>query len=139
MSRPKMRPSDFFNHRNLIFLSLLLVLAVWPRVFSDSLLAQTGAANPVLGASYVCTPTGVAAFDTRVHVRCSAAAPGGIYFFAVSTNDSGRASRYLSVFTTAKVTGKNITIYYNTTDLSGAAWGCSNADCRNIWGAEVAN
>ena len=87
---------------------------------------------------FTCVPTGIAAFNNRVHVRCSPAAPGGITYFAVCTaSDSASASRFLSVFTTAKVTSKNIVIFYTPSDTSGAACGCAAADCRVIWGAEV--
>jgi hypothetical protein len=86
---------------------------------------------------FTCTPLGVAAFTSRVHVRCSAAAPGGIVYFAVSTADSASSSRFLSVFTTAKVMGKNLGIYYTASDTSGNAWGCNASDCRIAWGAEV--
>ena len=54
-----------------------------------------------------------------------------------STKDSALASRFLSVFTTAKVTGKNIDIFYTQTDLSGADCGCATTDCRGVGGAEV--
>ena len=88
---------------------------------------------------FTCTPTGVAAFTSRVHVRCSPAAPGNISYFAVcTTNDSATASRFLSVFTTAKVTGKNLDIFYTASDTtSGTACGCAAGDCRLAWGAEV--
>jgi len=87
---------------------------------------------------FSCSPTGVAAFTERVHVRCSPADPNGIAYFAVCTaNDSANASRFLSIFTTAKVTGKNVGIYYTLSDPNGTSCGCSTADCRAIWGAEV--
>ena len=100
--------------------------------------ASTPAVAPATPTDYhTCTPIGVATFTSRVHVRCSTAAPGGIYWFAVSTADSGSASRFLSVFMTAKVTGKNLGIFYTASDTSGNAWGCSASDCRVAWGAEV--
>ena len=85
-----------------------------------------------------CTPASVATFTNRVHVRCSPAAPGGIsYFAACTTTDSASASRFLSVFTTAKVTAKNLGIYYTASDTSGTACGCASSDCRLLTGAEV--
>jgi hypothetical protein len=87
---------------------------------------------------FACTPTGVAAFTNRVHVRCSPAAPNNISYFAVcSASDSATASRFLSVFTTAKATGKNLDIFYTPSDTSGTACGCAAGDCRVLWGAEV--
>ncbi len=88
--------------------------------------------------SFTCTPTAVAAFSTRVHVRCSPAAPGSIAYFAVcTTSDPANAARFLSIFTTAKVTGKNLVIFYTPSDTSGTACGCSAVDCRLTYGAEV--
>ena len=141
MLKQKVCRSASVSRVGIIGLSLmvLLSLSLWPGLFVRPLQAQSVRENPVLGDEtyFTCTPIGVASFNNRVHVRCSAAAPGGIYWFAVSTTDSGRASRFLSIFTTAKVTGKNLGIWYNSTDLSGGAWGCNNSDCRNISGAEV--
>ena len=58
-----------------------------------------------------------------------------IYWFAYPTSDSGNASRILSLFETAKATSSTITFYFDTNDLSGAAYGCLNTDCRAIWAA----
>ncbi|MCL5996451.1 MAG: hypothetical protein M1546_10425 [Chloroflexi bacterium] len=91
-------------------------------------------------ATFTCTPAAVAVFTERVHVRCSTgAAPGNaIFYFAYcSQQDSALASRFLSTFTTAKVTGKNVIIFYSQNDLSGANCGCSTSDCRVLTGAEV--
>ena len=88
--------------------------------------------------TFTCTPSGVASFSNRVHVRCSNLAPGNIRYFAVcSAPDAAAASRYLSTFTTGFVMGKNIVIYYTPSDTSGTACGCGTSDCRVIWGAEV--
>ena len=80
-----------------------------------------------------CTPVQVMTFPERVHVRC-AAAVGGISFFAVSTKDAAYAARVLSVISTAQVAGRTLTILYDPADLSGAAIGCQNTDCRLILG-----
>ncbi|NTU63664.1 MAG: hypothetical protein HGB05_09740 [Chloroflexi bacterium] len=86
---------------------------------------------------FTCTPAGVAAFTNRVHVRCSPAAPNSISYFAYCSSDSATASRFLSVFTTAKATGKQLDIFYTPGDLSGTNCGCNQNDCRVLWGAEV--
>lgn len=41
----------------------------------------------------------------------------------------------LSLFETAKATGATVTFYFDTADLSGAAYGCLTTDCRAIWAA----
>lgn len=85
-------------------------------------------------AVFTCAVTESGVFYNRVHVRCSNTPGGGIYWFAVSNSDSGLASRYLSLFTTAVATGKSINIFYDPA-ASGAAWGCNLSDCRPISGA----
>lgn len=90
--------------------------------------------------TFTCTPAAVATFTDRVHVRCTTGAPPGnaIFYFAYcSANDSALASRFLSTFTTAKVTAKNLVIFYTQSDLSGASCGCSTSDCRALTGAEI--
>jgi len=115
---------------------ILVAAALLPRVVAESR-ASAQASSAALD-TYTCTPVGVAVFTNRVHVRCSAPAPpGGIYWFAVSTADSASASRFLSIFTTAMVTGKNVRIWYSPSDLSGGDFGCLTSDCRKATGAEV--
>ena len=87
---------------------------------------------------FICTPNQVGTFYNRVHVRCVPSAPNNIAYFAVcSTTNSAFSARALSVFTTAKVTAKNLAIYYSPSDTSGTACGCASADCRVISGVEV--
>lgn len=87
---------------------------------------------------FTCTPFAVAAFETRVHVRCTQPYNTTIYYFAYcATKDSATASRMLSVFTTAKATGKDLFVYFTPSDTSGTACGCATADCRVVTGAEV--
>ncbi len=38
-------------------------------------------------ATYICTPSYIGAFSNRVHVRCTIAAPNGIYYFAAPTSE----------------------------------------------------
>lgn len=87
-------------------------------------------------AVYACTPSYVGEFINRVHVRCSVAAPGGIYYFATPTSDSKHAARVLSVLLTAKAMGKNLQIYYSPT-ASGASYNCLYSDCRPITYVEI--
>jgi hypothetical protein len=87
---------------------------------------------------YDCIPFNVGVFSNRVHVRCTVAAPGGVYYFAAPTSDSKYAARVLSLMLTAKATGKTVRFYYNPSD-SGASYGCSYSDCRPFWGIEVLN
>lgn len=86
--------------------------------------------------TFICTPVGVAVFDQRVHVRCLTAAPGGIVYFAVSTSDSKKAARFLSVMLSAKAQGKNLAVYYDPNVL-GTAFGCGSFDCRPASGMEI--
>lgn len=106
---------------------------------------QAKAADPIMpvelspdspDAIFTCSPSYVGEFDNRVHVRCSTAAPGAIYYFATPTSDSKRAARVLSVFLTAKALGKNLRMYYNP-NSSGSSFGCGYSDCRPIDYVEI--
>jgi hypothetical protein len=134
MNIPQIASKKMIQIGLLFFLTLLIVLSASTSSGNDAM-----AAGPSSTTDYFnCTPTGVAAFIDRVHVRCSPAAPGNIMYFAYcSRSDSALASRFLSIFTTAKVTGKNLDIFYDPNDDSGTACGCSTSDCQVIWGAEV--
>jgi len=81
---------------------------------------------------YQCVPANVAVFETRVHVKCTASAPGGIQYFAKSTADADEAARVLSLLSIAKVTGRTLDIRYDPADTSGATIGCQTNDCRLI-------
>ena len=107
-------------------------------VFSGFIAASAGFVSDAFGAVYTCVPRYVGAFPSRVHVLCTAPAAGGISYFAVCTEgNSATASRALSAFTTAKVTGKSLQIYYTSADTSGTACGCLASDCRLASGVEV--
>lgn len=88
-------------------------------------------------AFHACTPHSVAIYNGRIHVRCTSPAAGGvlyddIWYFVVSTADSRKAARNLSMMMTAQVSGKTLGITFSWTDLSGAAIGCQIDDCRLI-------
>lgn len=80
-----------------------------------------------------CVPAEVAVFvkSPRIHVKC-ASPTNGILFFAVGTTDVALAQRVLTIMTEALVAKKALSIVYDSTDLSGSAIGCLNADCRLI-------
>ena len=88
--------------------------------------------------TYVCTPSYIGAFSNRVHVLCTVAAPGGIFYFATPTSDSKNAARVLSIMLTAKSLGKNLQIYYDSAG-DGSAYGCQTNDCRPINAIEMTN
>jgi hypothetical protein len=77
-----------------------------------------------------CTPTNVAAYTSRIHVKCAVAAPGGIWYFAASTANAAHAARLLSVLSTAHAAGRTLDILYEPSDTSGASIGCDPSDCR---------
>jgi|GEM_PF-2940226 len=80
-----------------------------------------------------CVPAEVAVFvkAPRIHVKC-ASPTNGILYFATGTADAATAQRVLTVLTSALVSGKALSIVYDPSDLSGAAIGCLNTDCRLI-------
>ena len=114
-------------------LSLIFFVSFFPNLPGlPHVLAGTAYALEV----HTCTPDGVMAADNRIHVRCANAAPGGIYFFAYPTSDSPKASRILSILSTALASGRTLTITYDPSDTSGADFGCAAGDCRTIISVE---
>jgi hypothetical protein len=94
-------------------------------------------ANAATTDVFVCTPVTVASFASRVAVYCNPP-DGALSFFAVCTHpDLAWAARALSLMTTAKVAGKNLNIYFDPADTSGASCGCQTGDCRAITAVEV--
>jgi hypothetical protein len=92
---------------------------------------------PVLAEFFSCTAQGVAVFPgSRIHVRCNPATNSGIAFFALSVANPD-ASRVLSLATTAVAARRPLGITFDPNDMSGAAIGCLNADCRLIQWVEL--
>lgn len=92
--------------------------------------------TPTFAASFMCTPTEVAVFKSRIHTRCSSAAKDGttnIWFWAVSTSDAQHANRFLSTASSALISGRKILFAYNSGDTSGKSFGCLAKDCRVPW------
>lgn len=86
--------------------------------------------------SAICTPTGVATFSARIHIRC-AQSFSGIVFFAYKSSDSPGAARYMSMGTSALISGRNVRIFYDPADKSGTSIGCQANDCRLLRGLEI--
>lgn len=129
-----------FSSNRLLVLMLLLIAAAG--VFVAGRLSASfvhAAAVPTsTQATFVCTPYDAGVWIQRVHVRCTQTVTIGtdvISWWSYPTSDSAGASRFLSLFETAKATGTTLTLYYDPADLSGSAFGCGNTDCRRIWGA----
>jgi len=144
----------FLTHENLrLGVEILLVIAVVALVFTSShpTRAEDGGGPDNPQASYYwyrCDTSAtahVAVFNNRIHINCPAttAVNGGpaltnIYWFAFpSSPDSALASRYLSIFETAVISGKNIWLQLDPLDTSGSSYGCSITDCRQISAAEL--
>ena len=84
----------------------------------------------------ICTPKGVATFSNRIHIRC-AQSFSGVFFFAYGSKDSAGAARYMSMATSALISGRNVRIFYDPADQSGASIGCQTSDCRLLRGLEI--
>jgi hypothetical protein len=97
------------------------------------------AAAPDAGVTWTCNPDLVVSANVRVVAHCASGyvidPSTTIHWFAYPTKDSANASRMLSLFETAKATDATVTFYFDTTDLSGGAYGCQVTDCRAIWAA----
>jgi hypothetical protein len=129
------------RHISRIWLALLILLTLVEGIAAVKLLRSrlALAAEPTAGVTFTCSPNLVVSANVRVVAHCASGyvinGTTTIYWFAYPTRDSGNASRMLSLFETAKATGSTVTFYFDTNDLSGAAYGCLNTDCRAIWAA----
>ena len=83
-----------------------------------------------------CTPANVASYTTRVHVKCTASV-GGIWYFAVATDNPAHVARILSVLSTAKVAGRTLSILYEPGSTSDLPPGCAASDCRTLLAAAI--
>jgi len=84
-----------------------------------------------LAAFFVCTAQEAAVFPgSRIHVLCNPG-DGAIAFFALSVANPD-TSRVLSLAATAVAARRPLGITYDPSDLSGAAIGCLNSNCRLI-------
>lgn len=86
--------------------------------------------------SVVCTPTGVATYPSRIHIRC-AQSFAGIVFFAYGSRDASGAARNMSMATSALIAGRSLVIFYDPADRSGTRIGCLAHDCRVLTGLEI--
>jgi hypothetical protein len=77
----------------------------------------------------------VAVLENRIHVRCKDPQVTGIIYYAVSTASSNNAARFLTVFTTALVENRKLTILYDDFEIAGQEWGCLIENCRIVHGA----
>lgn len=114
-------------------------------VASIALTAAVLASSVSFANDHVCTPTEVSVIyvqgssTNRVHVRCSTAAQGYFsqyWYFAVPWSNAELSKRFLSMATTALVSGRKIKMSFSLPS-SGyapeAAWGCAMNDCRQPW------
>jgi hypothetical protein len=100
-----------------------------------------GGANPLLvpnAASFACSVSNVAAFENRVHLRCTTSPGGGIYYFAYASDPAhfSTANQILAVANTAFALGKPVWVYYNISSSLNPP-GCNTGDCRGLVGVSM--
>jgi hypothetical protein len=118
--------------------------------FAGRLLAGSGAATAHAEVtsvspaspevSFYCNVDNVAAFDNRIHVRCSSSPGGGVKYFAHPTGSTSgyTASRMLAVAQTAYALGRPVWVYYVSSSSSNPP-GCNTGDCRLLTGVSMVN
>ncbi len=127
----------------LLSVSILVVAALWFGAQAMQTHAQEGEPGPDSGAPqagdagpHACTIVNIAAFETRIHVRCASPAtvgPDDVYYFAASADGANTmsANRYLALLNTAYALSKPVYVYYDS-DSSSNPPGCNTNDCRGI-------
>jgi hypothetical protein len=86
---------------------------------------------PVMANFFLCTAQEAAIFPgSRIHVLCNPG-DGAIVYFALSVANPD-TSRVLSLIEAAVAARRPLGVTYDPSDLSGAAIGCINSNCRLI-------
>jgi hypothetical protein len=117
-------------------------IAGWATARPNPASAQTGASADPLEVrnanSFYCNVNNVAAFETRIHLRCSTSPGEGVYYFAYASDPAhfSTANQILAVANTAFALGKPVWVYYHA-DSSLNPPGCSPSDCRGLTGVSM--
>jgi hypothetical protein len=102
-------------------------------------LFPSSTANAATNYFATCPVSEVAVLENRIHVRCTnpnlSGPSGGIIYFAVPTSSSTNVARFLTVFTSALVENRKLTILYDDFEISGQEFGCLIENCRVAHGA----
>lgn len=79
----------------------------------------------------------VAAFENRIHLRCSNA-NGSILYYAYATDSANvaTANQILAIANTAFALGKSVWVYYNSSSALNPP-GCNTGDCRGLVGVSM--
>ncbi|MFA5837919.1 MAG: hypothetical protein WC837_13285 [Bellilinea sp.] len=87
---------------------------------------------------FSCTIVAIAAFDDRIHVRCSNTPGSGVYWFAAASTYPNEllANRYLTLLNTAYALKSSVDIYWDS-DSTHNPPGCLTGDCRKMVGLKV--
>jgi len=89
-------------------------------------------------ANFYCSSVNnVAAFENRVHLRCSNS-NGGIIYYAYATDPAhvATANQILAIANTAFALGKGVWVYYNSSSTLNPP-GCNTGDCRGLIGVSM--
>ena len=97
--------------------------------------------SAVIQASSYCVVNNVAAFDTRIHIRCNDYVDVGgdhVYYFAYSTDpvNIDTANQILAIGNTAMAMNYGVWMYFYT-DTAHNPPGCNASDCRGLWGVSM--
>ena len=104
-----------------------ILLAATVGVLSIALTDVAFAAEKAL----TCNQVDVNLFPRHIYVTCSPG-DGAIQRFALGVDDAGEANRMLSILSTALVTKRRLTVWYDPNDVTGPSIGCMANNCRLI-------
>jgi len=88
--------------------------------------------------SHYCYVNNVAAFEARIHIRCSNPTTAGIAYFAYPTDAAHAvtANQILAIGNSAFALGADVWVYYNL-DSAYNPPGCNTGDCRGLVGVSM--
>jgi hypothetical protein len=105
---------------------------------TNTQLSEPNISNEPNASDFFCpTINNVAAFSTRVHIRCSAV-NGDIAYYAYANDPTHSivANQILAVANTAFALGSGVWVYYND-DQNLNPPGCNVGDCRGLVGISI--
>ena len=88
--------------------------------------------------THACLVNNVAAFENRIHIRCSNPTTTGIAYFAYATDAAHAvtANQILAIANTDYALGDNLWVYYYS-DSADNPPGCNVGDCRGLYGVSM--
>ena len=130
--------SRVFHRLALVLLVGICLYFLTPPKGNPALAQEGTGSDRIPEASFYCpSVNNIAAFDNRIHLRCSQA-NGGVTYYAYPNDleHATVANQILAIASSAFTLNRGIWLYYNS-DSSLNPPGCNVSDCRGLTGVSM--